>query len=331
MKQELFFNASDAPYGATTSFDLSLYDIQTFTVLKCSAFTTVSVVVGTKVRGLNSGAIGYAAKAGGATGREEICLSQTTGSFIVGEKLIFNEKTSTGAPSIKEIIAYTVDDIKSIFQNTFGTTGISTFNADTVLFDRILPYFSASDQINAVGTAITSANRSFSGRVGIKTDSIISFSDGSHSTPVFNKVSAISADGKTLTVAATTSVTGVNVGPTVPTNKTISSTFRNKVPKVLNLEKSGIFSKLPRKNISNLDTSDSNLIIQRQIRNQSVSSNSNTYITSRFRCNSWYYKCIFWTIWCWRYSITYQDGGTEPLTSDQVTISDNAELLLLVD
>ena len=61
----------------------------------------------------------------------------------------------------KEIIAYTVDDIKSIRQNTFGTTGISTFNADTVLYDRILPYFSASDQINVVGTAITSANRSF--------------------------------------------------------------------------------------------------------------------------------------------------------------------------
>ena len=323
------FNASDAPYsGATTSFDLSLYDIQTFTVLKCSAFTTVSVVVGTKVRGLNSGAIGYAAKAGGATGAEEICLSQTTGSFIIGEKLIFNEKISTGAPSIKEIIAYTVDDIKSIRQSTFGTTGISTFNADTVLFDRILPYFSASDQINAVGTAVTSANRSFSGRVGIKTDSIISFSNGIDNVPVFNKVSAISADGKTLTVAATTTIVGVNIGSTVATNKTTSSTFRIKVPKVLNLEKSGIFSKLPRKNISNLDTSDSNLIIQRQIRNQSVSSNSLT-LTSQAGLDATVgiTSVFFEPFDVERYSITYQDGVTEPLTSDQVTISDNAETI----
>ena len=144
------------------------------------------------------------------------------------------------------------------------------------MYDRVLPYFSASDTINVVGTAATSANRSFAGRVGIKTDSIIAFSDGSNNLPVFNKVSAISADGKTLTLDGTTSVTGVNVGGTVPTSKTTSSTFRIKVPKVLNLENSGIFSKLPRKNISNLDTSDSNLIIQRQIRNQSVSSNSLT-------------------------------------------------------
>ena len=323
------FNNTNSPYsGAATSFDLSLYDIQTFTILKCSAFLSTSVVVGTKVRGLNSGAVGYAAKVGDATGTEEICISQTTGTFIIGEKLIFDERPSTSAPSIKEIIAYTVDDIKSIYQNTFGTTGISTFNADTVLFDRVLPYFSASDQINAVGTAVTSANRSFSGRVGIKTDSIIAFSDGSNNLPVFNKVSAISADGKTLTVAATTNVTGINVGGTVPTNKTTSSTFRIKVPKVLNLENSGIFSKLPRKNISNLDTSDSNLIIQRQIRNQSVSSNSLTLTSqSGLDATVGITSVFFEPFDEERYSITYQDGVIEPLTSDQVTINDNAETI----
>ncbi len=323
------FNASDAPYsGAATSFDLSLYDIQTFTILKCSSFASSNVVVGTKVRGLNSGAIGYAAKVADATGIEEICLSQTTGTFIVGEKLILNEKSSTDAPSIKEIITYTIDDVKSIRQSTFGTTGISTFNSDTVLYDRILPYFSASDQINAVGTAVTSANRSFSGRVGIKTDSIISFSDGSNNLPVFNKVTAISADGKTLTVAATGNVTGINVGGTVPTNKTTSSTFRIKVPKVLNLENSGIFSKLPRKNISNLDTSDSNLIIQRQIRNQSVSGSSLTIASQAGLDATVGITSVFFEPFdVERYSITYQDGTTEPLTSDQVTISSNAETI----
>ena len=66
----------------------------------------------------------------------------------------------------------------------------------------------------------TSANRSFSGRVGIKTDSIIAFSDGNNTVPIFNKVTAISANGKTLTLAATTSVTGVCIGGTVATNKT---------------------------------------------------------------------------------------------------------------
>ena len=62
------FNASDAPYsGAATSFDLSLYDIQTFTVLKCSHL--IFTCCRTKVRGPNSGAIGYAAKSE-ATGKK---------------------------------------------------------------------------------------------------------------------------------------------------------------------------------------------------------------------------------------------------------------------
>ena len=83
--------------------------------------------------------------------------------------------------------------------------------------------------------------------------------------PVFNKVTNISADGKTLTLAATTSVTGINVGGTVATNKTTSSTFRIKVPKVLNLEKSGIFAKLPKKIYQIVDFADSNLIIQNKL------------------------------------------------------------------
>ena len=113
------FNASDAPYsGASTSFDLSLYDIQTFTILKCS-FISDSYVTGTRVRGLNSGAVGYLAKSKGTTGVNELALSQTTGTFIVGEQLILNERTSSVPPSVKAIIAYTTDDIKSIRQDTF--------------------------------------------------------------------------------------------------------------------------------------------------------------------------------------------------------------------
>ena len=103
------------------------------------------------------------------------------------------------------------------------------------MYDRILPYFSASDQINAVGTAITSISRSFSGRVGVKTDSIIAFNDPAEALPTFNKITGISADGKTLTVSAVQTVAGICDGGTVPTNKTTSSTFRIKVPKVLNL------------------------------------------------------------------------------------------------
>ena len=149
------YNVSDAPYtGTNTNFDLHLYDIQTFTILKCTEFNSGLVPKGSRVRGLASGAIGYAAKDGDATGNNEICLSQTTGTFVQGEQLIINERTSSAKFSIKEVITYTSDDIKSIRQDTFGTTGISTFNADTLLYDRVLPFFSITDQLNVVNNTV---------------------------------------------------------------------------------------------------------------------------------------------------------------------------------
>jgi len=316
------FGLSDASYvGASTPWDLHLYDIQTFTILKCSAFIESNVLKGMKVRGLASGAIGYAAKNAGATGNDEIALSQTTGTFIAGEQIIINERTSTllGNLSIKKVISYTIDDIKSIYQDTFGTTGISTFNSDTVLYDRVLPNFSITDELNIVGTAASVANRSFAG-VGINTEAIISYNKGNFQDPVFNKVNAISNDGKILTLAATTNVVGVSTGTVTAT----SSPFRIKVPKILDIENSGIFSKLPRKVISNVDTSNSNLIISRQINNQTVSGGSLTINSQAgLDASSGISSAFFEPFDAEKYSIHYQNGLIETLTADQVSI-DNA-------
>ena len=135
------FNVTDASYtNDTTEFDLHLYDIQTYTILKCSAIGG-SKPIGTRVRGL-SGAKGFLAKVSGSTGVNELAVSQTSGTFIVGEQIIFSEQTTAATVSVKEIAAFTVDDIKYIRQNTFSSTGISTFAADTVLYDRILSGFS---------------------------------------------------------------------------------------------------------------------------------------------------------------------------------------------
>ena len=97
-----------------------------------------------KIRGLSSGAEGFAAKNGSVTGVNEIVVSQTTGTFIKGEQLIINEKvTGQDKPSIKEIVTYTIDDVKSIFQDADGINSelLSDFSADTVLYDRVLLVF----------------------------------------------------------------------------------------------------------------------------------------------------------------------------------------------
>jgi len=312
------FGLSDASYvGATTPWDLHLYDIQTYTILKVTSFTG-SIPVGNRVRGLASGAIGYLAKVSGTTGSNELVLSQTTGKFISGEQILFNERTSNDLKnvSIKEVLAFTVDDVKSIFQNV---SGYPTFNADTVLYDRVLPNFSLTDEVNIVGTAASVANRSFAG-VGINTNAIISYNKKNFQDPVFNKISAISNDGKILTLSSTTDVVGVSTGTITST----SSPFRIKVPKILNIENSGIYSKLPRKIISNVDTSNSNLIISRQINNQTVSGGSLTINSQAgLDASSGITSAFFEPFDAEKYSIHYNNGLIETLTADQVSI-DNA-------
>ena len=313
------FGLADASYsGATTPWDLHLYDIQTYTILKVTSFSG-SIPVGNKVRGLSSGAIGYLAKTSGTTGSNELVLSQTTGKFISGEQILFNERTSNDLlnVSIKEILAFTINDVKSIYQSV---SGFPTFNADTVLYDRVVPGFSLTDELNIVGSAASVANRSFAG-VGINTNSIISYSKGNYQDPTFNEISNISNNGKILTLSATTNVVGVSTGTITET----SSTFRIKVPKILNFKNSGIFSKLPRKIISNVDTSNSNLIISKQITPLTVSATGSLTINSQaaFDASSGITSVFFEPFDAEKYSIHYNNGLIETLTSDQVSV-DNA-------
>ena len=76
-----------------------MYDIQTYTTLKITNIVS-SQPKGTRVRGLSSGAIGYLAEVSGTSAADEINLSSTTGTFIVGEKLIYNEKTTDSKSSL---------------------------------------------------------------------------------------------------------------------------------------------------------------------------------------------------------------------------------------
>ena len=322
------WGVSDAPYtGNTTDWDLHLYDIQTYTILKCSALPE-SKPTGLKIRGLASGASAFLAKASGATGLNELVVSQTTGTFIVGEEIIFSEQNIKANVSVKEIVSFGIDDIKYIRQDTFASSGISTFAADTVLYDRVLPGFSPSDTINIVGTAATAINRNFAGKVGIQTGSIIAFTGVDSTDPVFNRVTNISTDGKTLTLATTQTVSGINNGATLSTSGTTTTPFRIKVPKVLNLDKSGIFTELPKQNIESVNFADSNLIISRQIPNQTVASNSLTLSSQAgLNVNAGITSAFFEPFDAEKYSITYQDGSIEPLTSDQVSITNGGDTI----
>ena len=320
------YGVSDAPYtGGSTDFDLHLYDIQTFTVMRLS--DTSDMNVGSRVRGLTSGSIGFVADV--ANNSSERSILQTTGAFVDGEQLIIDEKTTNSSPSILSLNAYTVEDIKSVYQSKRVPSQASDFSADTVLYDRVLPNFSITDSLSVVGgtgsNTATVAQRRFSGKVGIKTDAIIAYSKGLTADPVYNRVSNISADGQTLTlVAVGQSITGVNNGGILAAGISTDSTFRIKVPKIQNVRNTGLFSRLPKKNISIIDTSNSNLIISRQLLNQTISSSSIT-VSSQvgLAATVGITSAFFEPFDAEKYSIHYSDGTTEPLTSGQVTITNN--------
>ena len=317
------FGASNASYsGATTEFDLHLYDIQTFTVMRVS--DTSDMNVGSRVRGLSSGSVGYVADV--TNNSSERTISQTTGAFIEGEQIIIDETTRKDLRSIISLTTYTIDDIKSVYQSKVITSLSSNFSADAVLYDRVLPYFSLTDNLSVLGGSTSNtasvANRRFSGKVGIKTDTIIAYSHGTFADPVYNKVISISADGETIGLSTTPTTTGVNNGGILAAGISTNSTFRIKVPKIVNLRESGLYARLPKKNISLINTANSNLIITRQLPNTPINSSSIT-LTSQvgIAATVGITSAFFEPFDAEKYSIHYTDGSTEPLTSDQVTIT----------
>ncbi len=327
------FNLTDASYGGSnTQFDLYLYDIQTFTILKCNNFTNGNVIKGSRVRGKASGAIGYAALNAGSTGENEIAVSETTGKFIIGEQLVINERSVIADVSIREIVAYTVDDIKSVFQDsdTLNSGLLSNFSADTVLYEKTLSGFSLTDRLNITGTTATVNNRNFAAKVGIHTDAIIAYQRGDFEDIVYNKITNISVDGKTLTLGAVGVHTGVNRGEVLASGISTSSPFRLVTPIVQNLDGSGIFTPLPKENISNVNLADSNLIIQKQITGGPANINTNTITFSSsvgLQTSVGITSVFFEPFDAERYSITYPDGSTEPLTDDQVDITNNGNVI----
>ncbi|GIS08934.1 MAG: hypothetical protein CM15mP113_0640 [Pseudomonadota bacterium] len=191
------------------------------------------------------------------------------------------KKPTDTKSSVVKINAYNVFDIKSVFQDisTISGSGLVTdFIADSVLYDRVLSGFSPADQLSVTGggsgtNTATVAGRNFAGKVGLTTDSVISYNSNDFADPVYNRVTGISNDGKTLTLVEVPDITDVNEGDII-TSGTTSGVFRVRVPLISNIDDAGLYTRLPRRNISNLNSSNSNLIITTQVTGKSSSSNS---------------------------------------------------------
>jgi hypothetical protein len=340
-----WYGLTDDSYSdAATQWDLYLYDIQTYTYLEISNPGTITNIapVSTYIRGLSSGATGYVA----ATNANELVLSQTSGTFIQGEQLRFNEQDIASNSSVIKVTSYTTDDIKSVYQDakTLSSNKLLTpFAADSVLYDRILPNFSAFDNLVIVGDSTgdngsaTVANRRFAGQVGLKTDSIVGYSTNTDGVkfPTYNRVNSIAPDGGSLGLQPVGIVTGLINGEIV-SGVTTSAIFRVKSPKILNFNNSGLYAKLPKKNVSTVDLSNSTLSISRQITGKSTSASGSITLTTQDALDGssdggaiGITSAFFETFDQERYSVVYDvDGVPEKLSSDKVTITNDGNDLV---
>ena len=311
------FNLTDGSYeNAGSKWDLYLYDIQTFTAITLNQNITLTQTE--RVRGVSSGATGYISNAGSNTATA-FNLIGTSGTFVAGESVIINENPDT-TRVLNSFIAYSADDIRSVLQDTPSKNNAykTHFIGDTVLEPKVIPGFSITDQLVISPAGITTATgRNWASKV--KVGDIIRYQTTSLADPTFNRVSAVATDGKTITLAGITDVTGVADGTLV--TSTFQS-FRLMTPTVR--KKGGLYAKLDNSDIASVDLANSQLFVTRQLTEQtstgsagaaalSIQTSSLAGVTSSF----------FQPYDAERYSVHFANDTTEALTSDQVNLVNN--------
>jgi hypothetical protein len=276
-----------------TNYDLYLYDIQTFTDITVSSSITQTTPA--YIEGARSGAKGFLKN--NVSSSTSLTLTSTNGQFIVDEPIKINGILDTRV--VTSVREYKFDDIKSIYQ----TVGINTFNADGVLSDRFLVApVGTNFTIGTAGVCTAPGNR-FS--VGINTGDIVTYNKQGQSVPTFNRVSALSADGSTITLAAVQTVSGVCNG-TLPSSEIQTSDFTLLKPRLVNGQNSTLATRLPDSYISNVDLSSSEIQIRKQFTVSVSSSRATVTISDRDQ--------FFQPFDEERYNLVFSDGTIEDLT-----------------
>ena len=148
------FSLTDsAQVDLSTSWDLYLFDVQTYTTISLNENTlTADIPVSSYIRGVNSGASGYVQSA--PAGTTNITLMQTSGTFMVGEQLLINESKEISR-SITSLTTHTIEDVKSIYQDSTALNSElkRDFIADTILERKLPTGFGIADTVQ-ISTAV---------------------------------------------------------------------------------------------------------------------------------------------------------------------------------
>ena len=307
--------------SADTKFDLYLFDIQTFTKITVNKTVTNAQLPDTSfVEGLASGASGFAVNQGGNS--TTITLNDTSGTFIRGEEIRINGNAGGATRTITAVQEFSIRDIKSVYQNTIPLGLQGDFSADLVLNETSIDELGPGDEVNISGSNVmTCAGKAFS---SLKVGDVIIVNRLTDADPRFNRISSISTDKKSVTLSATTNVSGVCVGTVLAS--TTATGVKLGIPAIKN-ENTGLFAQLQEKNVSDVDLSGSELTIKSQITAKTIDAvGTLTFSTSDLVGIS---SALFETFDNDRYSVHLSNGNIESISSDQFTLSNNSSTVTI--
>ena len=303
----------DSTVPTTNKWDLSLWDVQTYTDFTVNEPVTLSVPV--HVTGESSGAsafLKYGVSAGTA-----FTAYNVQGDFFNGERLLFNG-VADDSRYVTGIRNWENSDIKSVF----GIVGsASTFSAD-VIQENFYEYGSATITGASGGVStVTVAGAVFPGIV--TTGNIVSYQRAALTDVSYARVTSVNTNN--LVIEAVESVTGVNNGA-LPTSQETGAQFRVLETKIQDTNGSGnessnesIFSIFPKKNIENVDLTSANLVIRKQY-STSITNGSTPVINADP-------NEVFLPFDEERYILMRSNGTTEALTADKVTLTNGSTSL----
>jgi len=287
----------------TNQWDISLFDVQTYTQITLNAPITLSTP--TFIKGANSGATAFLVSS--VSNSSALTVYETEGNFIQNEAFIF-DGIDNGRIAIA-ITSHSISDVKSVFGSTDGVIGINTFSGD-VIQSSIFNVGIASITTSSGGiSTVSSPNLLFPGN-SVKVGSIVQYSDLSTSSdPILAKV--VSVGSSTLDIQGVANVIGVANG-TLPLTDYNATDFKILSTKLSASSDNTLYTKLPKNNISSVNLTDASITIRKTFTVNIASGQLSTPVLAGT-------NETFLPFDDERYTLIRSDGGTELLTADRLS------------
>ena len=289
----------------SNEWDISLYDVQTYTEITLNEPITLDTP--TFIKGNSSGATGFLRYDTNNSGI--ITAYNTSGKFLIGETFDFDGIKNTRI--CRDVTAYGSNDVKSLY----GVVGSGfTFTADIKQKLGLDVGFVSISSESLGKSTVSSADFVFSGLV--KPNDIVAFTNPGQESPNFAKVSSVKSGS--LIIESVETVSGVCSG-ILPQSQITPSDFRILTSSYQRSEDNTLYTQLPKANVSNVDLSNSDLIVRKEY---------DVIVTSGTFTQSAGDNLVFLPYDEERYCLINQNGSTEELTADKVNTTASSSITI---